>query len=101
MRTGLFNLLQIKPVPVDGHLLRLDISAEEAKSKEFGLSFGYGTYERGSVGVQFRDRELFAYGRPLTASLEVSPRGYEGETLYRDRFFFYTDFGFQTRLAAI
>jgi hypothetical protein len=34
MKTGLFNLLQIKPVPVDGHLLRLDISAEEAKSKE-------------------------------------------------------------------
>jgi outer membrane protein insertion porin family len=30
MRTGLFNLVQIKPVPVDGHLLRLDISAEEA-----------------------------------------------------------------------
>ncbi|PYI96978.1 MAG: hypothetical protein DME98_10175, partial [Verrucomicrobia bacterium] len=37
MKTGLFNLLQIKPVPVDGHLLRLDISAEEAKSKEFGF----------------------------------------------------------------
>src|SRR6266566_4035693 len=31
MKTGLFNLVQIKPVPVDGHLLRLDISAEEAK----------------------------------------------------------------------
>ena len=37
MQTGQFNLLQIKPVPVDGHLLRLDISAEEAKSKEFGF----------------------------------------------------------------
>src|SRR5438128_6997179 len=45
MKTGLFNLLQIKPVPVDGHLLRLDVSAEEAKSKEFGLPVGYGTYE--------------------------------------------------------
>src|SRR6266704_1063792 len=37
MKTGQFNLLQIKPVPVDGHLLRLDISAEEAQSKEFGF----------------------------------------------------------------
>src|SRR5436305_4833250 len=37
MKTGQFNLLQIKPVPVDGHLLRLDISAEEAKSREFGF----------------------------------------------------------------
>src|SRR6266550_2092447 len=45
MKTGLFSLLQIKPVPVDGHLLRLDISAEEAKSKEFGFLIGYGTYE--------------------------------------------------------
>src|SRR2546423_6623957 len=32
MKTGLFNILQIKPVRVDGHLLRLDISADEAKS---------------------------------------------------------------------
>src|SRR6266704_349236 len=65
MKTGLFNLLQIKPVPVDGHLLRLDISAEEAKSKEVGFLVGYGTYEGGIVGVQYRDRDLFGYGRPL------------------------------------
>src|SRR6266487_3281368 len=90
MKTGLFNLLQIKPVPVDGHLLRLDISAEEAKSKEFGLSIGYGTYEGGIVGVQFRDRDLFGYGRPLTTSIEVSQRGYKGEILYEDPFFFDT-----------
>src|SRR5947208_11269696 len=37
MQTGQFNWLQIKPVPVEGHLLRLNISAEEAKSKEFGF----------------------------------------------------------------
>src|SRR6266581_4322704 len=101
MRTGLFNLLQIKPVPVDGHLLRLDISAEEAKSKEYGFSVGYGTYEGGIVGVQFRDRDLFGYGRPLTTSVEVSQRGYKGEILYEDPFFFDTDFAFKARLAAI
>jgi outer membrane protein insertion porin family len=101
MKTGLFNLLQIKPVPVDGHLLRLDISAEEAKSKEFGFSIGYGSYEGGIVGVQFRDRDLFGYGRPLTTSIEVSQRGYKGEILYEDPFFFDTDFGFKARLAAI
>src|SRR5881392_536801 len=101
MKTGLFNLLQIKPVPVDGHLLRLDISAEEAKSKEFGFSIGYGTYEGGIVGVQFRDRDLFGYGRPLTTSIEVSQRGYRGEILYEDPFFLDTDFAFKARLAAI
>jgi len=100
MRTGLFNLLQIKPVPVDGNLLRLDVSAEEAKSKEFGFSVGYGTYEGGIIGVQFRDRDLFGYGRPLTTSVEVSQRGYKGEILYEDPFFFDTDFAFKARLAA-
>jgi outer membrane protein insertion porin family len=100
IRTGLFNLVQIKPVPVDGHLLRLDISAEEAKSKEFGLSIGYGTYEGGIAGVQYRDRDLFGYGRPLTTSIEVSQRGYKGEILYEDPFFFDTDFSFKARFAA-
>src|SRR5438034_58131 len=99
MRTGLFNLLQIKPVPVDGHFLRLDISAEEAKSKEVGFSIGYGTFEGGIVGVQYRDRDLFGYGRPLTTSIEVSQRSYKGEILYEDPFFFDTDFDFKARLA--
>jgi outer membrane protein insertion porin family len=101
MKTGLFNLVQIKPVPVDGHLLRLDISAEEAKSKEFGFSIGYGSYEGGIFGVQYRDRDLFGYGRPLTTSIEVSQRAYRGEILYEDPFFFDTDFSFRARLAAI
>ena len=101
MRTGLFNILQIKPVPVDGHLLRLDVSAEEAKSKEFGFSVGYGTYEGGILGVQYRDRDLFGYGRPLTTSVEISQRGYKGEILYEDPFFFDTDFAFKARLAAL
>ncbi len=100
MRTGLFNVLQIKPVPVDGHLLRLDISAEEAKSKEFGFLVGYGTFEGAIGGVQWRDRDLFGYGRPLTTSVEVSQRSYKGEILYEDPFFFDTDFFFRARLAA-
>src|SRR4030095_4926378 len=87
MKTGQFNLLQIKPVPVDGHLLRLDISAEEAKSKEFGFLIGYGTFEGAIAGVQWRDRDLFGYGRPVTTSIEVSQRSYKGEILYEDPFF--------------
>ena len=101
MKTGQFNLLQIKPVPVDGHLLRLDISAEEAKSKEFGFWVGYGTYEGGIVGVQAGDRDLFGYGRPVTASIEVSQRSYKGEILYQDPFFFDTDFVFTARAFAL
>ncbi|MDB6148134.1 MAG: hypothetical protein JWO45_1798 [Spartobacteria bacterium] len=101
MRTGLFNLLQIKPVPVDGDLLRLDISAEEAKSKEFGFSLGYGSYVGGIVGLQFRDRDLFGYGRPLTTSVELNERGYKGEIQWEDPYFFDTEFEFKSQLAAL
>ena len=100
MRTGLFNVLQIKPTPVQGDLLRLDISAEEAKSKEFGLSVGYGTFQGGIFGVQYRDRDLFGYGRPLTTSIEISQRGYKGEVLFEDPYLFDTDFGFKNRVGA-
>ena len=100
MQTGQFNLLQIKPVPVDGHLLRLDISAEEAKSKEFGFWVGFDTYEGALAGIQIGDRDLFGYGRPLTATIEVSQRSYRGEILYQDPFFLDTDFVFTARAFA-
>jgi outer membrane protein insertion porin family len=101
MKTGQFNLLQIKPVPVDGHLLRLDISAEEAKSKEFGFWVGFDTYEGALAGVQVGDRDLFGYGRPVTATIEVSQRSYRGEILYEDPFFFDTDFVFTAKVYAL
>ena len=79
MRTGLFNVLQINPQPEGGNYLRLDIAAEEAKAKEFGVSVGYGSYEGAIFGIQFADRDLFGYGRPLFTSIEISERGYKGE----------------------
>jgi outer membrane protein insertion porin family len=101
MKTGQFNLLQIKPVPIDGNLLRLDISAEEAKSKEFGFWIGFDTYEGALAGVQIGDRDLFGYGRPVTASIEISQRSYKGEILYQDPFFLDTDFVFTARAGAL
>src|SRR5436853_5986353 len=102
MRTGLFNLLRIEPTPIaDEDALLLNITAEEAKSKEFGFSIGYGTYEGGIVGAQYRDRNLFGFGRSLTTSVEISQRGYKGEILYEDPFFLDTDFGFKNDLAAL
>src|SRR5437588_1152067 len=101
MRTGLFNVLQIKPVPVDGHLLRLDISAEEAKSKEFGFWVGFDTYEGALAGAQIGDRDLFGTGRAGSATIEVSQRSYKGEILYEDPFFLDTDFQFTARVFAL
>ncbi|MBX6325161.1 MAG: BamA/TamA family outer membrane protein [Chthoniobacterales bacterium] len=100
MKTGLFNLLQIKPVPVDGHLLRLDISAEEAKSKEFGFWGGFDTYEGVLAGVQAADRNLLGTGRSGSAMVEISQRSYRGELLYEDPFFVDSDFAFRARATA-
>ena len=101
MRTGLFNMLKIDPTPIeDEDALLLNITAEEAKSKQLGFSLGYGTFEGVIVGAEFRERDLFGYGRPITTSVEVSQRGYKGEILYEDPFFFDTDFGFKNRIAA-
>ena len=101
MQTGLFNVLQIEPVPIGNDLLHLEITAEEAKPKEFGVSVGYGTFPGAIFGVQYRDRDIFGYGRPLTTSVEISQRSYKGEVLYEDPFFFDTDFAFKARVAAL
>ena len=100
MKTGLFNVLQIKPVPVDGNLLRLDISAEEARSKEFGFWGGFDTYEGALGGVQVGDRDLFGTGRAGSATIEVSQRSYRGEILYEDPFFLDTNIFFRARASA-
>ena len=101
MKTGLFNVLKIEPTPIaDEDALLLNISAEEAKSKEFGLSLGYGTFEGGIIGAQFRERDLFGYGRPFTISAEVSQRSYKGEIVLEDPFLFDTDIFFRNRAAA-
>jgi outer membrane protein assembly complex protein YaeT len=101
MKTGLFNVLKIEPTPIaDEDQLLLNISAEEAKSKEFGFSIGYGTFEGAIIGAQFRDRDLFGYGRPITISAEVSQRSYKGEFIYEDPFLFDTEFYFRNRAAA-
>jgi outer membrane protein insertion porin family len=100
MRTGLFNVLQINPQPQPGNYLRLDISAEEAKAKEFGFSIGYGTYVGAIFGLSFADRNLFGYGRPLITSIEVTERGYKGEILWDDPHFFESDVELKIRLSA-
>ncbi len=101
MQTGLFSVLQIKPTPIDNNTLHLQINAEEAKSKEFGFSLGYGTYAGLIVGTSWRDRNLFGYGRPLTTSAEYSSRGYKGEILWEDPYFFDTEYALKARLYAL
>jgi outer membrane protein insertion porin family len=101
MKTGLFSVLQIRPVPVDGDKLHMEISAEEAKSKEFGLSVGYGTYAGFIVGASYRDRDAFGFGRPVTTSAEYSSRGYKGEVLFEDPYLFDTEIHLKLRVSGL
>ena len=101
MKTGLFTVLQIQPERVNGNELRMNIAAEEAKSKEFGFSLGYGTFAGAIVGASYRDRNPFGYGRPVTMSAEYSSRGYKGEILYEDPYLFDTDVRMSLRLLAL
>jgi outer membrane protein assembly complex protein YaeT len=101
MKSGLFTVLQIKPTPIGGNALRLDVSAEEAKSKEFGFALGYGSYTGAIVGASYRDRNLFGYGRPISTLAEWSERGYKAEILWEDPYFFDSDFGFKAKLSAL
>ncbi|MGI9115854.1 MAG: BamA/OMP85 family outer membrane protein [Chthoniobacterales bacterium] len=101
MRTSLFNILQINPTPIYGNQLRLDINVEEAKRQVFGFSIGYGSFEGAIVGVQYANRDLFGYGRPLTTSIEVSERGYKGDILYEDPYLFESDYSLRARLSAL
>jgi outer membrane protein insertion porin family len=101
MRTSLFNILQINPTPVDDDRLRLDIKVEEAKPQEFGFSVGYGSFSGGIAGVQYANRDLFGYGRPITTSVEYSERGYKGDFTYEDPHLFETDYALKARLSAL
>ncbi|MBA2241909.1 MAG: BamA/TamA family outer membrane protein [Chthoniobacterales bacterium] len=101
MRTGLFNVLQIRPKKVDENTLRLEIDLEEAKSKEFGFSIGYGSYAGFIVGASYRDRNLFGYGQPLSTSAEYSQRGYKGEILWEDPYLFDTENRLKVRISAL
>ena len=101
MRTGLFNILQINPTPVDGNLLRLDIKVEEAKPQEFGFSLGYGSFDGPIVGASYANRDLFGYGRPITTSAEWSGRGYKGDFVFEDPYLFNTSVDMKIRLSAL
>ncbi|MBA3609160.1 MAG: BamA/TamA family outer membrane protein [Chthoniobacterales bacterium] len=100
-RTGLFNIVRIKPTPVHGNELRLDITVEEAKPQEFGFYIGYGTYEGAIVGASYANRDLFGFGRPITTSVEYTQRSYKADILFEDPYLFNTGFGLKARLFAL
>lgn len=98
LRTGLFTNLRINSVPQPDNTIRIDITAEEAKPKEFGVSVGFSSYEGFILGLRLADRNLFGYGRPLSLEFEHSQRALRAELLYVDPWLFESDYRLRARL---
>ena len=100
IQTGLFRNLQINPEAIAGDQVRLDVSVEEAKPKEFGVGLGYASFFGGIVSASYRDLNFFSSGRPFSINLEVNQRGFGGEILYVDPWLFDSDYQLRLRLYA-
>lgn len=99
-KTGLFKDLRMVPEGAKGDVVRLDVTVEEAKAKEFGLGLGYASYFGGMVSASYRDLNFLGNARPFSVNLEVSQKSLNGEILYTDPWWYDTDYQFQLRLYA-
>ncbi len=98
IQTGLFRNLRITPEATVGDQVKLKVSVEESKPREFGVGLGYASFYGGIVSASYRDLNLFGTGRPLRMEVEANQRGFTGEVVYTDPWLFETDF--QLRLRA-
>ncbi len=101
LRTGLFRSLRVSTVAAPEHLVRLEITAEEAKAREVGFTIGYGSYEGGLAGIRLVDRNLFGHGRPLSFGFDYSQRGMKGELRHDNPWLFDTRFSLRSRITAV
>jgi len=101
IETGLFRNLRITPEAIDGDLVRLDVSVEEAKPKELGLGLGYASFYGFIVNLNYTDRNFFGSGRPLSITAEWNQRALSGEVVYTDPWLFDSDYRLKLRLYAL
>ncbi len=100
LQTGLFQNLRINSVPQADNTIRLDLTVEEAKQKEFGFSLGFSSYEGLIFGFRVADRNFLRTGRALSLEIENSLRGLGTELLFVDPWFMESDYRMRLRLYA-
>lgn len=98
IQTGLFHNLRITPEAVGGDVVRLAVSVDESKPKEFGVGLGYASFFGGIFSASYRDLNFFGSGRPFGINAEVNQRGFNGEVVYTDPWLFDTDTQLRLRL---
>lgn len=101
IETGLFRNLRITPEAVEGDLVRLDVSVEEAKAKELGLGLGYASFYGLIVNLSYGDRNFLHSGRPINLTAEWNQRGLSGEFVYTNPWLFDSDYKLELRLYAL
>ena len=101
IQTGLFRNLRITPQSIGNGRVRLDVSVEEAKPKEFGFGLGFASFFGGIASITYRDLNFFGSGRPFSVNAEVNMRGFNGEVLYTDPWLFESDYQLRLRLYGV
>ena len=101
IETGLFRNLRITPEAIAGDLVRLDVSVEEAKSKELGFGLGYASFYGLIVDLSYTDRNFLHSGRPISFTAEWNQRGLSGEFRYTNPWLFDSDYRFEVRAYAL
>lgn len=71
-------------IPGNRENLRLHLRAEEAPSRFFELSAGYGSYEGLRGGMRYTDGNLFGYGRSWSTVIDGSQKHYQASTVVSD-----------------
>jgi len=98
--TGLFEALDIQEVAKPDHTIQLVLNPKEAKQKELGAYVGYDTFDGILLGASYTNRNIDGYGRILSAYVDYTSRGPEGEIWYEDPWFRNSDIDFRVALGA-
>ncbi len=86
-QAGLFDNMEITPVPQESGQLALEVAVEEAKFQQIGFYGGVGSFEGPILGTRYTDRNFFGTGREFRGQVEWNGRGLLGELNYLDRWF--------------
>ena len=96
---GLFKRISVSPEESPpGDNVDLVVTVEEAKSRSVSVFGGFGTYEGGILGFNFRENNVFGTGRQFDSTVEITQRGLSGALEYSDLWFYNTPYYWNAKL---
>ncbi len=99
-QTGLYDSLDVQEVSQPDHTVDLVLTPLEAKPKELGFYGGYDTFYGVLLGANYTNRNIDGYGRILSAKVDYSSRGPDGEVSYENPWFLESDIDFVAAVGA-